>query len=317
MDLAQGPHPPGEQTQERKGRAKIFKIVLLAVILVLAITGSLAYRYWWSDAAVLGDESINIVFIGVDTPFWRSAEAETDTKSYPAAFEHFGYQADALVVGTVHPIKKTINFIPLPASLKAQMSDSDMGPLGDVFAAGGVPALQKALSKLLNVPIHHYVLVDYGGFTQLVDSVGGVELSVQEPIRYYDNGQLVFELTEGIHRLNGAEALKYVRYRPGAQAEIRRLVRQMGFLSALGEQILEQTSIFKLPQLIRLTDELVETDLPWETALKIAGLVFRQKQDALDVVLLPMEEVDTDCVPDCEAVREFVDKIFYNSTEVK
>ncbi|NMB26000.1 MAG: LCP family protein [Firmicutes bacterium] len=316
MNLAQEPHQPEEQTTKKEGRARARRVIFLAIVLVLLMASGLAYRYW-TEMRILGDESINIVFIGVDTPFWEQVEAKEGLDSYPAAFSQFGYGADALAIGTINPIDKSMHFVSLPANLLAILPEGNVGQLKDVFAAGGVPATQKALEELLNIPVHHYVLIDYGGFTRLVDTIGGVELFVAEPIRYYDDGELVFELETGTHRLDGAEALKFVRYLPGANSERDRLERQQEFLGALGNQLFHTATLSQLPKLAKLADELVETDLRWEEALQIAGVLLRQKRHSFSVMLLPMDETDSESVPDSQAIRALVDGLFHNPTWVK
>ena len=313
MSLAQESQQPQEPRKLNEGKVgdRARKLVLIAVVLVLLMAGRLSYRYW-EELRILGDESINVVFIGVDIPFWEQIETEQSQDDYPPAFSQFGYRADALVVGTIHPIRKSIHFLSLPANLLATLPDGNVGQLKDVFAAGGVPATRQALEELLHIPVHHYVLIDYAGFTSLVDTVGGVELFIAEPIRYYHDGQLVFELEEGTHRLDGSEALRYVRYRPGAHSERARLERQQEFLSALGHQLFQTATIGQLPKLARLADDLVETDLQWEEGLKLAGVLLRQKPHELDVTLLPMDEANTECLPDPQAIRELVAQLFHN-----
>lgn len=313
MNLAQEPHQPEEQATKKARRARVRRIILLAIVLVLLMASGLAYRYW-TETQILGEESINIVLIGVDTPLWEEVEAEDGLDAYPPAFGQFGYGADALAIGTINPLDKSIHIVSLPTSLLAILPGGDAGQLRDVFAAGGVPATQKVLEELLDIPVHHYVIVDYGGFTRLVDTVGGVELFVAEPIRYYDDGEVVFELEAGKHRLNGQEALKYVRYLPGADSERDRLERHKEFLSALGGQLFDTATLSQLPKLARLADELVETDLRWEKALKIAGILLRQKHHSLSVTLLPMDETGEQCVPDAEAIEALAEQLFHNPT---
>jgi LCP family protein required for cell wall assembly len=298
-----------EPKDAARGRAR--RVLLAGLVLVLMVSAWLGYRYWLR-LGVLGDESTNIVLIGVDTPIWEQAQGKESTTEYPSAFEQYGYKADAILIGTIHPLRKSFHLLALPSDLLVTLPDGSKGKLNAVFAGGGVPAVERVVEELLEVPIHYYVLVDYDGFTRLVDAIGGVEVDIKAPICYYDEGEIVFELEEGIQRLLGPEALRYVRYRRGTESDLRRLERQQEFIAGLTDQLLEAATIIRLPRLARYLEELVETNLPWEDGLRMATVLMRRQARAVDVNTLPVEETEAGCLPEPEGVREMVAYLFHN-----
>ncbi len=305
MGVAEEPGQPRNPDRKRAGR-----VLLASLVLVLMVATGLVYRYWL-QLGVLGDESTNIVFIGVDTPIWEQAGGEGAT-DYPSAFGHYGRKADAVFIGTIHPFRKTFHLLALPPDLLVACSDGGRGELRAVFAAGGVPAVERVVEEVLRIPVHYYVLVDYDGFTELVDIIGGVEVDVATAVRYYDEGKLVFELEEGQKRLLGSEALRYFRYRREAESDVDRLNRQQEFVVELIEELLDTATSSQLPRLARHVEGLVETNLGWEDGLKMASILLRRKAVGIEVTSLPVEETEAGCLPDLEGIEKMVAQLFHN-----
>jgi len=80
---------------------------------------------------------------------------------------------------------------------------------------------------------------------------------------HYDpNPKLNINLSKGTQHLNGADALRYVRYRGGPTADIGRTVRQQKFINALAREIFQGSTVLKLPQLLPELSEHVKTNIP-------------------------------------------------------
>jgi polyisoprenyl-teichoic acid--peptidoglycan teichoic acid transferase len=113
------------------------------------------------------------------------------------------------------------------------------------FAAGGPDLTVETLENLTELPIDNHVVVHFDGVEDIVNSLGGITLEVEEPIEVGIGGQPV-SIPAGAQTLNGTEALAYVRYRGGPTADIGRIGRQQRFLQELAR---EATSPAKLPRL--------------------------------------------------------------------
>ena len=113
------------------------------------------------------------------------------------------------------------------------------------FAKGGPELTVETLENLTGVRLNHYVVVNFGGVEEIVDAMGGITLGVDNPIRVGIDGRRVF-IPAGTQKLDGLEALAYVRYRGGPTADIGRIGRQQKFLRELAS---ESTSLAKLPRL--------------------------------------------------------------------
>ncbi|MDH2389880.1 LCP family protein [Streptomyces sp. HNM0663] len=106
--------------------------------------------------------------------------------------------------------------------------------LNAVYAEGGPQLTVRTVEHMTKVKIDHYLEVDFTSFMKTVDVLGGVEICTARPLKDSHTG---LELAAGTHRMDGGQALQYVRSRhvDGA-ADLGRMERQQRFLAALAAQ---------------------------------------------------------------------------------
>ncbi|WP_455567937.1 LCP family protein [Streptomyces cellulosae] len=100
------------------------------------------------------------------------------------------------------------------------------------FQVGGSGCTVRTVERLTDIRIDHYVVVDFHGFKDMVDAVGGVEVCLKKPVR---DKAAKLRLPAGRVKLNGEQALGYVRARKsiGDGSDTDRMDRQQRFLGAL------------------------------------------------------------------------------------
>ncbi|MFJ9615852.1 LCP family protein [Streptomyces noursei] len=107
--------------------------------------------------------------------------------------------------------------------------------LNAAYAEGGANLTVRTVEHMTGVHIDHYLEVDFTSFMRTVDAVGGVEVCTVRPLRDRYSG---LDLPAGTSRLNGGQALQYVRSRHvDASADLGRMQRQQRFLAALLDRI--------------------------------------------------------------------------------
>ncbi|WP_398862801.1 LCP family protein [Streptomyces sp. C11-1] len=106
------------------------------------------------------------------------------------------------------------------------------GQFNSAFALGGTACTIRTVERMTGIRIDHHMVVDFNGFKEMVDAVDGVEICLKEPI---DDKDARLELPAGRQKLNGEEALGYVRARKtlGNGSDTERIERQQQFLGAL------------------------------------------------------------------------------------
>jgi LCP family protein required for cell wall assembly len=104
------------------------------------------------------------------------------------------------------------------------------------FAVGGSACTIRTVEKLTDIRVDHHVVVDFDGFKDMVDAVGGVEVCLREPV---DDEDAELRLPAGRVTLDGEQALGYVRARKslGDGSDTSRMERQQRFLGALVNKV--------------------------------------------------------------------------------
>lgn len=134
----------------------------------------------------------------------------------------------------------------VPRDLYVTLAETgDRGKINAAFL-GGPQRLIATLDDQLGLPIHHYLEIDLAAFEEMVDALGGITIDFPYPA--YDNGSGLNITEPGPHKLDGSEALAYVRARkyhqiidgedvPDGLGDLNRVVRQQEFLSAVGDKM--------------------------------------------------------------------------------
>lgn len=102
--------------------------------------------------------------------------------------------------------------------------------LNAAYARGGPKLLAQTVETVTGIRLDHYLEIGFGGFAQIVDAVGGVNLCVERRINDPNAG---LNLKAGCQTLNGRKALGYVRTRASARGDLDRVERQQEFIGAL------------------------------------------------------------------------------------
>ena len=126
------------------------------------------------------------------------------------------------------------------------------------YAYGGIPLLDETLEQYLGVSIDYYVSVNFNGFIQLVDALGGIEIDVEKRMLTPEEG---IDIQPGLQVLNGKDALGYVRFRKDGLGDIGRVERQQHFLKELAAKLMSVSTAWKIPKLADIFMENVETNL--------------------------------------------------------
>lgn len=200
--------------------------------------------------------------------------------------------ADTVQVASIDPKSKQVAMLSLPRDLYVSVppsaqSDVQKVKLNEVHAIGedtgnpgGGPALLKEkVSEVLGVPIQYFIRADFAGFTQVVDSVGGINVNVSE--RLYDpfypkgRGYEVLDIKPGQQQMNGELALKYARSRE-TTSDFDRSRRQQETIVGVRDKALSLQYLSnpgKTSQLIEIVGDHIRTDLSLQESQRLGQIV--------------------------------------------
>ena len=160
----------------------------------------------------------------------------------------------------------TGGLLAVPRDTLVEVPGVGQDKLNAAFAIGGSELAIETLEDFTQLPIGNYVVLDFGGVEEIVNALGGITVSVEEPIETEQDGEF-FSIPAGTQELRGDEALAYVRYRGGPTADIGRIGRQQRFLAALAGEVSSSGNLPHLPRTARAIWRNVETNTgPFEAA---------------------------------------------------
>src|SRR6266536_2506469 len=167
-------------------------------------------------------------------------------------------RSDTMMLLRADPINKSISMLSFPRDLITPVwcgnTEYAVQRINQAYAICGAKGALDTVKKLTGLPINYLITVNFKGFIQVVDRVGGVWVDVDR--RYYNRNvgtagtnYANIDLRPGYQRLNGRDALSYVRYRH-TDSDLFRLARQQQFVKALKQQISSNFSVFKALRIV-------------------------------------------------------------------
>jgi LCP family protein required for cell wall assembly len=222
-----------------------------------------------------------------------------------------------MMVFSIDRDKKDIKVLSIPRDTRVKIPGVGVEKINAAMAFGGPDLAVKTVKDFLGIPIHNYVVVNYKGFKEIVDALGGVEINIEKPMKYDDNaGNLHIDLKPGLQVLNGDKAEQFVRFRHYPGGDLDRVKAQQKFIEAVGKTILKPSTLLKLPKIINTVQENVETDIG---PLEVAGLANFARQvgtDNIKTFILPGEGKYISGVsyfiPFQSQMNDMIDQIFFD-----
>jgi LCP family protein required for cell wall assembly len=166
----------------------------------------------------------------------------------------------------------------------------------------GTDATVMAVEGITGLEINYWAMVNLKGFKDLVDAVGGVELTLRDPIPYGGLGSDVKGYLEpGTRTLNGWEALWYARAREGSD-DYSRMARQKCVMNALLEQVSPQAALRNFEQIAKASSAMISTSLPASEVDRFIDLSVKAKDQKMSTLSLVPPLVNT-ARPDIDLVH--------------
>lgn len=179
-------------------------------------------------------------------------------------------RSDTIMIYHLDPITNKIGLLSVPRDTYVNISGRGMDKVNHAYAFGGVNLSQKTLEEFLGIKIDYYMVTNFAGFTDLIDTLGGINVYVEKDIRGTD-------IKMGQQKLDGMRALQYVRDRKDPMGDIARVRRQQKFMKALALEISSYSPKYKLVLQIPKIYKSINTNLPLDGALGLNEMV--QKLD--------------------------------------
>ncbi len=222
--------------------------VLLVVLLALPFLASSRIPRTPVDGLSAGGTPTNVLIAGSDSREGLTRE-EMRELSTGLADEIGGARTDTILLLSFRGSDAAL--LSFPRDLWVERCDGSVGRINVAHSIDGPGCLVTTVESVSGLPVHHYAEVTFAGFRDIVEAVGGVELCLDEPISDRDAG---IDLPDGCQRLDGADALGYVRVRK-IDDDLGRIERQQRFLQALAREVAEPTTLLNPARMWSLTNQ--------------------------------------------------------------
>jgi LCP family protein required for cell wall assembly len=285
------------------------------LLLVLAIAGG-SYAYYLNSLlgevtrlpeTTLPEETrpevnetgaITILLAGADNSPGADSVAESMAADTWPADEH---RSDTIMVVHVPENRKKAYLLSIPRDSYVQIYDETGEPVGknkinSAFSTYGPAGYQSTIEHLAGIRMDHLAIVDWAGFKDIVDALGGITVYVPETTEPDPKlGDIVFE--RGNNEMDGETALKYVRSRSTFELQdIGRIDRQQNFLRAVVRKVSETgmlTSPRSFAQTFKAIAQNLTVDAEWDNGSlrSFAWSVRNLKTQDLKAMSAPLDPV--------------------------
>ena len=206
---------------------------------------------------------LNVLVVGVDKRPPDSKEAQVE-----------GTRTDTLMLVRLVPKTGEVKLLSIPRDLHVEVKPGVKDRINAAYSYGGLDQTVDAVENYAGVPLDHYAMVDFEGFEAVIDAMGGVEVDIE------DDFPDKWRMEEGLQRLNGRRALLYARYRGTACGDLDRIERQQELVAALRSKALRWNTVRKVPDIVKVMNENVETDLGFDEAISLGRVLIRRGLNA-------------------------------------
>ncbi|MEG1778278.1 MAG: LCP family protein, partial [Angelakisella sp.] len=204
---------PRKNKKKKMGGKRVIRISLLLVLIALMCYG--AFRVVFGkvrieQAPVLADGKA-----GEDDEFSLPISETRKSDYYTflvCGLDQDKSRTDTIIVAAYDGKNQQINMLNIPRDTISDCERS-IKKINSAFGSG-IEQTKEEIQNLLGIPIDRYIVVDFKGFAQLVEAIGGVDFDVPVNMNYDDPYQdLHIHLEKGMQHLNGEDALRLVRFR--------------------------------------------------------------------------------------------------------
>lgn len=226
----------------------------------------------------LPDEPENILVMGADS--------DPDGSSK---------RSDTIMLVRVNPEGECMSSLSIPRDTIVDIPGVGKDQINSAYAIGGAPLAIETVRGLTGQPVHHFIVVDYTGFEKAVDALGGVYVDIDR--RYFnDNSDALWgqtyepiDIYPGYQKLNGKDALAYVRFRH-TDSDFVRIARQQLFINDAKAQSMKWGNLTKIPELADVFASNTTSDIGRSDVLSLTKFIMGLSRDRIYQIQAPVNE---------------------------
>jgi LCP family protein required for cell wall assembly len=200
-----------------------------------------------------------------------------------------------MILFTIDPVSKTAGMLSIPRDMWVNIPGSGYGRINTAYSIGqgaklpgGGPGLaMQTVSQFLGVPVNYYAQVEFNTFVEMIDTIGGIDVTVKERLTLdpIGTGTDHVVITPGYRHLVGWKALAYARTRHTEGGDVDRAERQQDVIFAILEKVFTPdyfpTFLKQAPGLYSKMSAGIHTNLSFDQGLRLAALLQQVPRDKI------------------------------------
>ncbi|HJU48845.1 MAG TPA: LCP family protein [Gaiellaceae bacterium] len=293
--------PPPETRPRRKrrrwGRWVVLGLVLVAVLLIAwLVTSYLAFSSAIDEANGRVPRSVRGQLTKQDGLLTSTATTILVLGTDGSTVRPGARRSDSIMLVRTDPRKHRLAFLSIPRDLRVEIPGYGTAKINAANQVGGPTLTLRTVKGLTGLPVNHIAIVDFDRFKELIDAVGGIDVTVPRAIRSnrfdcpFDADRCAgwdgWRFAKGTQHMNGQRALVYSRIRENrldpSETDLDRARRQQQVIQATADEVTSLGTALKLPF---VGDEIVKplaTELSAGQLMQLAWTYFRaDPKDAL------------------------------------
>ena len=273
---------PRERSLRRRRIRRIVGAVLglcLFALVAWLVLGYLAFRSAVSDANHRLDKSYPGTRSSLAAPKGSILSNATDIVIFGA--DRTGH-SDSIQIIRTDPSNHLVSTLSVPRDLRVQIAGHGIQKINAAYTIGGPKLAVSVVAAYTGLPLNHVVVVDFLGFRDLIDAVGGVTVKSPEKILSTSFDGHVYRFAKGNIHLDGKHALAYARVRKNrlnaSDSDVSRGGRQQQVLAGLKSELVSPSSLFRLRTIGSAIGKPLATDLTANEFLELGWVEFRAQR---------------------------------------
>ncbi|AZB41425.1 LytR family transcriptional regulator [Bacillus sp. FJAT-42376] len=275
-----------DRGKKKKSSRKTRKVFLLIFLLLLASTVLFFYIQYKTALdqsmkatdvhkqevdfnGVMTKGKVNVLLLGIDS---RGEEKS---------------RTDTIMIGQYDHDAKTAKLVSIMRDSYVDIPGHEKMKINSAYSIGGAELLRKTIKENFDVDVQYYALVDFKGFSQIIDTAfpDGLEVNVEKRMSK-DIGMI---LEPGLQRLDGKQTLAYVRFRKDAQSDFGRIKRQQEIIGKVTSELLTLNGVVKAPQLLGTIQPYINTNIDSGEVLSLATSYLTNRDEGIETLRIPAD----------------------------
>ncbi|MBT2659126.1 LCP family protein [Bacillus sp. ISL-18] len=275
------------ERMRRRRRVKWKRVFMfLFLLMIIGVGAYSAYEY--TQGVMLGKEGNNnakkaYAFNGEEVKFGKINVLLLGSDS--RGEEHS--RTDSIMIAHYDQNSHKAKLISIMRDTYVDIPGHGKQKLNAAYAFGGPELLRKTIKENFNIDVNYYAVVDFKGFSKIVDIVAPDGIKVDVPHEMSSGIGMVIEPGEQV--LHGDKLLGYVRFRHDNLSDFGRVQRQQEVIGKLKDEALSVGTLVKLPKIMGVVGSYVDTNLDKSTMFSLGKDVLTKQSGDIKTIRIPVD----------------------------